>query len=343
MKNTYYKYRKIDTLDRDLASLLNDELHASTIKELNDPFEGKIIYQDMVEKLQMISEYLKNDFPIVKNFYDLIGKRETQGIYALSRAWDDELLWAHYASEHRGYCIEYDVDYLQRFYLPHFVTEINVEYITKPKKISDELLFITTPLRIIQALNGLKSKAWEYEQELRLVFDESGLKQYDTRALKSITFGLNISDENKNKIISALTGKAIKYYQIEMKQDEYKLDRFLITENILNIYNRELTIDDFYFTKDWLNDYFSKKDLLHRAIKIISRDPFILKIDDIGFHSNGSLSEPLIYVNTTVKNHKMPVVQYFFKEIDLKNLEEETELNLLKYESTFIKRNFNTF
>jgi len=38
------------------------------------------------------------------------------GIFSLSKKYDDELLWAHYANSHKGFCIEYDLEILLKLF-----------------------------------------------------------------------------------------------------------------------------------------------------------------------------------------------------------------------------------
>lgn len=54
---------------------------------------------------------------------------------------------------------------------------------------------------------GTKSLAWEYENEIRLVFLESGIKHYSQEIVTGIYFGLNIGLEERNLIINKLKRK----------------------------------------------------------------------------------------------------------------------------------------
>tara|TARA_R110002073_G_scaffold72537_1_gene177062 strand:- start:22053 stop:22640 length:588 start_codon:yes stop_codon:yes gene_type:complete len=66
-----------------------------------------------------------------------------------------------------------------------------------------------------------KSKRWEYEQEYRIVTSKIGLNSYNYEALKSIYFGLKISESDKNQIISLLQVREINFYQIELEKNSY--------------------------------------------------------------------------------------------------------------------------
>ncbi len=111
--------------------------------------------------------------------------------------WQNELLWAHYADSHKGFCVEYDVEYLTKFYF-NISHMIEVKYVDSPVNISILEMFKKklSVDEILQIMNGIKSLPWSYEKEFRIVFDKSGLKDIDKRGLKSVTLGVNISDDN---------------------------------------------------------------------------------------------------------------------------------------------------
>lgn len=48
---------------------------------------------------------------------------------------------------------------------------------------------------------GTKSKSWEYENEIRLIYSTSKRKGYNPFALKSIYFGLNMDEKHQIQIM----------------------------------------------------------------------------------------------------------------------------------------------
>lgn len=116
-----YKYRA-NIVDRnknfrDIESLLKDELWASSLTNLNDPFEA--IYDDNISKaLEIFKQLFKAKTDIVqKNWNDLIDFKDKIGIYSLASSGknfpDNELMWTHYANSHKGFCIAYDIEKLE--------------------------------------------------------------------------------------------------------------------------------------------------------------------------------------------------------------------------------------
>lgn len=80
--------------------------------------------------------------------------------------------------------------------------------------------------------------AWEYENEIRLVFLESGIKHYSQEIVTGIYFGLNIGLEERNLIINKLKRKNIKFYQINRTNNSYKLSCSELNES--DIYNYQI-------------------------------------------------------------------------------------------------------
>ena len=90
-----YKYQPIGSGQmraKRIQTIKKEQIWASRVKYLNDPFEFKMLYADQ-----------KNNN--VREFYeDVLNRNE---IICLSSKWNDKLMWAHYAESHTGMCIEY--------------------------------------------------------------------------------------------------------------------------------------------------------------------------------------------------------------------------------------------
>lgn len=120
-----FKYRggTQQIFERDLNSLKEDFFWAPTRDCLNDPCEGLYNKKPLDNQLDLIFSLLSNSDPIVESsFKDLKAALERvldfvnkAGIYSLSKSPHEELLWAHYAYSHTGFCIEYDLEKLIDF------------------------------------------------------------------------------------------------------------------------------------------------------------------------------------------------------------------------------------
>lgn len=218
--SSVYKYRsniydKEYKFRQDTKSLLAEELYAAPFRILNDPFEGSV---------GLPSEYSQPRWvtPLIQSI-------DSSGIYSLSKQKKgelfpaNELLWAHYADSHKGFCIEYDLEKLQggsnrRDFDIKNVLSVAYEY-ERPEVTEDDDDF-----SIQKKTFGTKSNPWEHENEIRLVFKTDGVKPIPNDAIKSIYFGLKIGYSERKMITESLKDKNITLYQIGRVENLYKLD-----------------------------------------------------------------------------------------------------------------------
>ncbi|RJV05918.1 MULTISPECIES: DUF2971 domain-containing protein [Bacteroides] len=279
--NKVYKYRANIALSdngkkRDISQLHNNLFYAATFRELNDPFEGSV-------ELPKSDIHEKWVTPLIQDTYNV-------GIYSLSKPKDDEkfpcneLLWAHYANSHQGFCIEYDLDLLMENTSPKFDirNKINVVYDReRPTVVETDNLF-----QVQQKVFGTKSTPWEYENEVRLVFDKNGVKPIAKNAVTAIYLGLNISFENRQEIIKTFHSCGIDIYQIERIDNLYRLKATKLkfdfdSFEIVNV-NKRLLVDNYMILYGSENkDKHSLKDFVLRFRKTLKRPSNITIIDDI--------------------------------------------------------------
>jgi hypothetical protein len=92
-----YKYRSIENFRFFADIILKQRLYAAPYFDLNDPMEGRYLYngeQSMNKDVEQI----------------LSGKKNKVRIVSLSRNHDNELMWAHYANGHRGVAVGVELD-----------------------------------------------------------------------------------------------------------------------------------------------------------------------------------------------------------------------------------------
>ncbi|PTD95829.1 hypothetical protein C8261_12570 [Pseudothauera lacus] len=95
-----------------------------------------------------------------------IEKRISQfGVVCLTPQWDSRLMWAHYADQGQGFCIEYEVDWTLN---NQDVRYVPVQYTSEiPELCLSEAMF--TPHQFLYRVLATKHSDWAYEQEVRLV------------------------------------------------------------------------------------------------------------------------------------------------------------------------------
>jgi len=224
-----YKYKGFSLkkkFQRELKDLEMNRFWASNFKKLNDPFET-VIDSNYLEKCILklgrlfINIDSKKDIDFVNNnTREVLSFDRNNGIFSLSRTKLDELLWVHYANDHKGFCIEYDLDLLltSDTIKDCFI----VSYSAKPKKIN--FLDIFRKRRMMKKNGGNKSLNWKYEKEIRIVTESYGHNYYRPSAVKSIYFGISMKKDDKESIVKSLKGKNINYYQIYPISGTYKLE-----------------------------------------------------------------------------------------------------------------------
>ena len=142
------------------------------------------------------------------------------GICCLAKSNTNILMWSHYASDHRGYCLEFAASDTTPFfgeaqkvsYSKDFPT---VNIFNTPRDLQVDLIFLT------------KFEGWHYEEEYRIVDHQAGagLRSYPLQSLKSVTFGMRMSDEDKKKIQLWLQsrGHEVKIYHTSIHDREFKI------------------------------------------------------------------------------------------------------------------------
>lgn len=225
-----YKYRA--DIYRDLLTLVNNQIYAPTVQNLNDPAETIVndskIYEvfDFIEKSGLPKNTAKD------NYEKIIAEARTKlGIFSLSKTVINELLWAYYTNGHKGFCIEYDYEQLQKSLSNGFLHSVlNVQYRNDTPEFSINSIAnnLVNDVQFIKCLIATKSMAWEREEEIRITLYSSGLFEISPESITGIYFGLRMPESDKKLIINSLKGRAVKYYQMKLKPNSYLLEAELI-------------------------------------------------------------------------------------------------------------------
>jgi hypothetical protein len=235
-----FKYRKFDKGCLEL--LVNRELWFATPASLNDPFEGESSFSEVLDAVWERYPFPKSDRDI---YHSKIEKQlKSVGICSFSKARKNQLMWAHYADEHKGICIGFkeglirpqgsniysvDVTYqdeypfkgiIERFhYYDKYAGVNNVESIAGD---------------IFYSVLGTKYTSWRYERERRLISSRSQAIKFEPQAINSISFGLRMAERDKQtlqKFISGSEWKHVKLFQAVKSKTKYALEFELIKNN----------------------------------------------------------------------------------------------------------------
>ncbi len=322
-----YKYRGgigtsnkdgISIFERDVSTIANDQIYLPTKCELNDPTEG--FFDD--DAITFILNQLKTYSSEVQIQYNrFLEKIESSGVYSLSKANNNELLWAYYASGHTGFAIEYDIDKLKQslnhnIYVP-FIFDFDVDYVKHIPVANILALRGGDPTPILKTYLGSKSLSWRHEKEYRLIVDGKGLFDIDYRVVTGIYFGYRMQEQEICFIMEKLKGRGLNYYKMNLLDRKYKLnpveieDKFPDTPQYLTT-NLTYNIDDLLMPKELLGEVaYAYKNKLVEALEIVKHDPLINEIYTATIKMVSR--EPLFIIYAWTKSGFPPSKEYNFK------------------------------
>lgn len=138
MLKTVYHFTTLSSAEKIVK---NENLRVSRINGLNDPFE--LLSENVGnKKFRLSMKEKKRDI------------NESHGIISFSNSWKHPVQWAHYADKHKGVCLVFSVD-------KSLLTGVCYH---------SERLLESSDLNPLNALK-YKFKAWEYEDETRLIIE----------------------------------------------------------------------------------------------------------------------------------------------------------------------------
>lgn len=323
-----YKYRG-GAFERDLKSLKNDTFWASNTSQLNDPCEGLISIDDdqqQITNLKNIFYQHSNSLALIEqSFQNIINMKDTKlGIFSLSKRYDDELLWAHYANSHTGFCIEYDLDILLSKQNPKHHS-FDIQYSDKIQNLDfSQALDKDNPDNLIKKMLGYKSQRWEYEQELRIITENQGINSYDYRAVKAIYFGLKTPSEEIEQTMRTLQGRKIKYFQMHLKPNSFKFEAQPIEDkfptNVRYKYSIAPIAEYLSTLKISEQGYEKYSPYLQKLIEVARREPNCNEVLDLYLSpSKSTPHNPIFYVQYI--NNDTGIYQtdfYSLKEVEEK-------------------------
>ncbi len=203
----------------DLDAIKNQNIKISRICDLNDPFD--LLPYDFTDKERPDAQ--------IHARTELLSGRGI-GLLCFSFKWSNPVLWAHYADNHNGICLDFD--------LPDDVAD-KVRYVKKRERLpSDRNEDEETALQWAKKLLFTKFHGWEYEAECR------------------VFVGLDTKEEDED-------GNYFKNFEEKMVLREvvlgceYQLDPTGVLESLLEPYDEEVRVlrarpsdESFYMIED---------------------------------------------------------------------------------------------
>jgi len=227
-----FRFHGVDKFERDFDFIESSKFWSSRIEDLNDPSEAFIDLKELGQVsnlyLRFFKPFRKNKKELVQDLVDAIQNainiKKEGGVYCLSKTVSNELMWAHYASGHKGYCLEYDSSNL-RVINPNDIgfslhsKLIDIKYSDKIQSLKIDSARDANS--IAETIFSNKSNSWKYEQESRIITQMAGEHNYNKESLKAIHFGLRVDE----KIVLKMTNNLdLDFYRIERLENSYTLE-----------------------------------------------------------------------------------------------------------------------
>lgn len=275
----------VDALNAILRKLVKDNHQ----RELEKAAE-KIKYRGprTLEKIETLGEseaqkLINNIAESVDFFGDLHGestsyhikryllKNYAIGVLSLAKNFNCPLMWSHYADQHKGFCIGYDVSVNDSFDI-HPV-DYNSKRFIRTQQIYDMLFNNNENIRsaakkdIEKVILLNKALSWEYENEYRVI-SKKGLQDSKFR-LSDVTFGLRFKETAKFSVMRALQERqgGVNFYEISLCNDSFSLERESIDLDNINL--RQFPTSNYEFTRENLeafDDFPDDEDSLNDKI-----------------------------------------------------------------------------
>lgn len=202
--------------EKRFATLRRDELWYSRADVLNDLFEGRTLYYS---NLACYDEEYEGDNVLAerKTWTQEYLEKASQEVLVCSFCKDPRIppMWAHYAGEHSGFCVEYEVADPGALY--------GVEYVSVKEDIGpmmeglqrelangeiEHAEFEETLRKLHLRWCTVKSRDWSYEQEVRALLPKAiapykGVNYPSSKAglkLKGVYLGARCSKANRARL-----------------------------------------------------------------------------------------------------------------------------------------------
>lgn len=158
--------------ERILDILINKRLYASKFEELNDIKEGLFYFVYTIgSNVDNILERIRN----AKNEYRIcsFSKTPIKSKYNIEKDLRQHLMWAHYAGNHNGIRIDFDIDNSKEqsnvFKVKYTDKEEDYEFI---KNINNIFYGSNEQFEFVKKIFTTKQKIWEYEKESRVITND---------------------------------------------------------------------------------------------------------------------------------------------------------------------------
>lgn len=248
-----YKYYSDKQMNFD--NVKTNKMWFSIADMFNDVFDGILSFDvrsilksaweqipnnDMLEVIRLNERFnneMNNRIADIKAAFEKM--RRELGIACFSESCQSLLMWAHYANNHRGICVQYNMrDMISKYN----ITPMPIIYSDKKTVIKSLNMKTLEKDGFGYSIRSIlsKSREWSYEKEWRAINTDIALantwRENKTGALfdmippSSIILGCQATSDFENQVKEYCESSKINLYKMEKDEYEYKLNRKPILE-----------------------------------------------------------------------------------------------------------------
>ena len=230
-----YKYESASI--QSLVNLKSQCIYFNSPEKFNDPFDCNIQmklkelsgnelntlrnhfiqYNNSEKYVHELNTISTTDFSklLKKIGNDLIDDRykniyKTKGVSCFSETNNNLLMWSHYSSSAKGFCLEFDTKE------EPFSKLLPIEYVEEPPLLDYVKMVVSEDKYLLKKILCIKSSDWAYEKEWRCFHNQVNVAYcYPKDALTGVYFGSEIDKELLEIICLILQGQNpnVKFYQ----------------------------------------------------------------------------------------------------------------------------------
>lgn len=156
---TYYKFKSLEHPEYLFDIVVMKRMYMGRFDEMNDPMEGIYYTNDLLHA-------------------ELFNEKCACRFCSLSKNYRHNLMWSHYANNHRGYCVKLSIN--------------EEDYDIRKIRYSSQVPNYIQGLTDVKDILTHKFNDWKYESEYRLFQDES--EYIYNLNISEIIFGVNVGE-----------------------------------------------------------------------------------------------------------------------------------------------------
>lgn len=204
-----YRYRPLrGSIDQEITALTSGYIFCPLLSEMNDPMEGT----------HRVSPRFTSSSGGNKRQIAVDAKLAGTGIASLAEVFDHEPMWAHYADQFRGMCVQYNMNAL----LKGLGDEIAITRMMYSEQEPILLADRSTPPEKARHCLSSKTVRWANEREWRIFRDGRGEASYGReKAIRKILLGSRIEPNHQLQLLDV--GRRLQVPVVKMKVEAYAI------------------------------------------------------------------------------------------------------------------------